>query len=206
MSRQIVLALILCWGFLRATDGYAQERSGFWLRFNVGAGYASLQAENTAFGDFEVSADPFSGVASVALGAFVGDRLVLFGEFAADVLSDPKVKLGGEVLGVAEGFTATAGGIGAGVQYYLAPTWFLAGTLYVSEVTFEFENIDVSTDPAFGFRLLVGKDWPVSRVIALGIAADGLFVFGAKDGVGDTWDSVGIGLTFSFTWAPKGIR
>ncbi len=205
MARKILLALSLCWGLLPTPEAFAQGRSGFWLRFNFGFGFASIQADNTLLGDLAISSNPLSGVGSVALGAFVGDRLVLFGEFAADVLADPKVKLGGEEWSV-EGFTATAGGVGAGVQYYLAPTWFLAGSLYISEVTFEFENVEVSTDPAFGIRLLVGKDWPVSRVIALGIAADGLFVSGANNNDGDTWDSVGLGLTFSFTWVPKGIK
>ena len=47
------------------------------------------------------------------------------------------VKLDGEEVLEAEDFTATAGGFGAGMQYYIDRTWFLAGTLYITEVTFE---------------------------------------------------------------------
>lgn len=204
MSMRLTILLILGGGLFLAKEATAQDRSGFWLRFNAGVGYGNITSDETIIGDFDLSG--VAGIGSVGAGLFLSDRLVLFGEFAADVLSEPTVKVNGDELVEANDFTATAGGFGAGIQYYLAPTWFLAGALYVTEVRFEYGNLEVSTDPGFGFRILLGKDWPVSRTIALGVAGDGLFVLGAKDGAGDTWSSFGFGVTFSFTWAPKGIR
>ncbi|MHC4234524.1 MAG: hypothetical protein ACYSUQ_05360 [Planctomycetota bacterium] len=204
MSKRSAVLLILGLGLFLASDAIAQERSGFWLRFNVGAGYANLSSDVSGIGDFELTGG--AGVGSVAAGLFLNDRLVLFGEFAADILSDPTVKVNGEDIGATESFTATAGGFGAGIQYYLARTWFLSGSVYVTDVSFEQGNTTVSTDPGFGFRILLGKDWPVSRTIALGVAGDGLVVLGATDDDGDAWNSFGLGLTFSFTWSPKGIR
>lgn len=204
MSKRLAVLLILAGSLCLANEATAQDRSGFWLRFNVGVGYGTISSDETIFGDFDLSG--VAGIGSVGAGLFLSDRLVLFGEFAADVLSDPTVKVNGQEVGEASDFTATAGGFGAGLQYYLARSWFLAGTLYVSEVKFEYGNAEISTDPGFGFRILLGKDWPVSRTIALGVAGDGLFVVGAKDDAGDTWRSFGLGVTFSFTWAPKGIR
>ncbi len=204
MSRRLTILLILCGSLFLANDALAQDRSGFWLRFNVGVGYGNITSDETMFGEFDLSG--VAGIGSVGAGLFLSDRVVLFGEFAADVLSDPTVKVDGEEVGEAEDFTATAGGFGAGIQYYIDRTWFLAGTLYITELTFEYGNVEVSTDPGFGFRLLLGKDWPVSRTIALGVAGDGLFVLGAKDDDDVTWSSIGFGVTFSFTWAPSGIR
>jgi hypothetical protein len=204
MSKRLAVLVILGGSLFLASEATAQERSGFWLRFNAGVGYGAITSDETILGDFELTG--VAGIGSVGAGLFLSDRVVLFGEFAADVLSDPTVKVNGEEVGEATDFTATAGGFGAGIQYYMAPTWFLAGTLYVTEVKFEYGNVEVSTDPGFGFRILLGKDWPVSRTIALGVAGDGLFVVGAKDDIGDTWSSIGFGVTFSLTWVPRGIR
>jgi hypothetical protein len=204
MSKRLAVLLVLGGSLFLAKDALAQDRSGFWLRFNAGVGYGNITSDETMFGEFDLSG--VAGIGSVGAGLFLSDRVVLFGEVAANVLSDPTVKVDGEEVGEAEDFTATAGGFGAGIQYYIDRTWFLAGTLYITEVTFEYGNVEVSTDPGFGFRILLGKDWPVSRTIALGVAGDGLFVFGAKDDADDTWSSIGFGVTFSFTWAPSGIR
>ena len=97
MSKRLAVLLILAGSLCLANEATAQDRSGFWLRFNVGVGYGTISSDETIFGDFDLSG--VAGIGSVGAGLFLSDRLVLFGEFAADVLSDPTVKVNGQEVG-----------------------------------------------------------------------------------------------------------
>ena len=209
MSRKVAGLVILCLACVQVGTAYGQERTGrFWLRANLGFGYQTLSADNVSFfgADAKLTPDPVAGISTVGLGAFLSDRLVLFGEVGGNFMPGPKFEVGDEERQTTEDFTASAIYVGGGVQYYLAPTWFVSGTVGIYRMQWEVENLEARTDPGLGFCLALGKDWPISNKIALGVAGHGLFGFGAKDDEDNSWNSVGFGLSFSFSWVPKGIR
>jgi hypothetical protein len=115
---------------LLASTAFAQQDGSrkwkFFLRGAGGPGYASMTTDIAGV-DYEFSG--FAGVADLALGVYVTDDLVLFGDFYGNVLSDPTLKRDNESVST-ESFTLTASGFGVGVGYYLSPNSFwLSATL-----------------------------------------------------------------------------
>jgi hypothetical protein len=185
------------------------RKGKFWLHANFGVGYGEMRADDPSLGDMKISG--VAGVGGVALGAFVSDNVVLFGDIIANVLSGPTLKVGTVEFATTDNFTATAAGIGAGIGYVGPDALMIQASVAVSYLTFEARtpdgNIEAETNPGFGARIALGKDWLVSRKVALGVAGHGYWgVMKDKGENAPTWNAFGVGVTFSFAWVPKGYR
>jgi hypothetical protein len=168
-----------------------------------------MSADDPTVGEVKISG--VGGVGGVALGAFVSDNVVLFGDIIVNVLTGPTVKVGTQEYETTDEFTATAGGVGAGVGYVGPSALVIQASVAATYLTFEAPigtgTVEASTNPGIGARLAVGKDWLVSHKIALGVAGHGYW--GTMKDKGDnapTWTAYGVGVTFSFMWVPKGLR
>ncbi len=185
------------------------RKGKFWLHANFGVGYGEMWAEDPSVGDVKISGA--AGVGGVALGAFVSDNVVLFGDIVANAMSGPTLRIGSVEFETTDDFTATAGGIGAGIGYVGPDALVMQASVAVSYLTFEARTpegtFEAETDPGFGARVAVGKDWLVSRKVALGVAGHGYWGVMKDKGVNaPTWNAFGVGVTFSFAWVPKGFR
>jgi hypothetical protein len=99
-------------------------------------------------------------------------------------------------------------GIGPGVAYYFMPS-----TLYVSGSILVFQEVSeiaskpahyskILTDSGFGFALMVGKEWWISRRGAVGLAAEYYFGAAKANGPGpdSRWTSHAVAAMVSFTF------
>ena len=185
------------------------RKGKFWLHANLGVGYGEMWAEDPSVGEVKISGA--AGVGGVALGAFVSNNVVLFGDIVANAMSGPTLRIGSVEFETTDDFTATAGGIGAGIGYVGPDALMMQASVAVSYLTFEARTpggtFEAETDPGFGARVAVGKDWLVSRKVALGVAGHGYWGVMKDKGVNaPTWNAFGVGVTFSFAWVPKGFR
>ena len=184
-------------------SGYSQDRSrsGFYLRFDLGAGYASV---STDVENIDVKFSGPAGLSSLSLGGFLSEDLVLFGEFFGSSLVNPTFEIEGTEFDTDE-LTVTNSGFGAGIAYYLSDNWFLRGTLMATQMEADVDGQKSETEVGFGFKGVVGAAWPVSNKVALG----GSFQFfyasmDDKDFSDITYSSSGAGLEFTFIWIPGG--
>jgi hypothetical protein len=126
-------------------------------------------------------------------------------------MSGPTLEIDGMEIETTDAFTATAAGIGVGIGYVGPSGLVVQGTAAVSYLTWEVdtgtERLEAETDPGFGARFGVGKDWLISRKVALGVVGHGYWGTMKDKGVNaPTWTTFGVGVTFSFIWVPKGLR
>ena len=205
MKRLIVLLVVFSmFAVLTPEDGYSQDRarSGFYLRFDLGGGYGSL---STDVDNVDLDISGAAGLASLSLGGFLSEDLVLFGEFFGSSLVNPTFTVGGTEFDT-DDVTLTLGGFGAGIAYYLSDNWFLQGTLMATQLEAEVDGDKVGeTEVGFGFKGVVGAAWPVSNKVALGGSAQIFYAsMDDKDVSSVTWSSFGAGLEFTFIWVPGG--
>jgi len=204
MKRLVVLLVVFSmFALLTPEDGYSQDRarSGFYLRFDLGGGYSSV---STDVENVDLKFSGGAGLASLSLGGFLSEDLVLFGEFFGSSLVNPTFEVEGTEFDT-EDLTLTVGGFGAGLAYYLSDNWFLQGTLMATLLEAEVDGDTSETDLGFGFKGVVGAAWPVSNKVALGGSAQIFFAsMKDKDFSDVTWSSFGAGLEFTFIWVPSG--
>lgn len=178
-------------------------QSGFWLRANIG--YSPLVIMKSEDDD-EVTGG--AGAAVLSLGKFINERFVVYGELIGDVITGPDLKTGGMSYSGDEELSASVTGIGVGIGYYLIPNSVFAG-LSLSMATLAIEHTGLgwegTTNPGIGVGFQIGKDFPISRKVMLGVAGHGfLATMKDRDG-GPQWTSTALGLTASLTWVPRGL-
>jgi hypothetical protein len=164
------------------------EHRGFFLRPHVGFGYVTASGQGT-----ELRGLGFS--AGIMIGAAIVKNLVLFGEFAFQVVGSGKyegpVRPGpGETVGLA------AAVFGGGVAYYIMP-YNLHASVAVDYLAMQItvgERALLLDPSGFAFHVTLGKEWYVSRRLGLGLAAQALLGF-----VGD-YTLFGIGLAGTLTF------
>ena len=100
--------------------------------------------------------------------------------------------------------SASVGGAGAGLAYYLEPVnVYFSGALML--VTFELDdsrnNAIYQSDSGVGFQVMVGKEWWASANWGLGVAGE-LYVASMKDktDTNTNWASSAFSLVFSATY------
>ena len=180
------------------------EHEGFMLRLGIGGGYLNMSAEE---GGTEVSVNGPSGVLNIALGANLSPGLIIYGELFGNAIVDPNVEVNGDEFET-EDASASIGGVGVGLAYYLPANLYFSGTLSVSQLRFTQDTLDgtdeYETDLGPAFTAQIGKEWWVSDNWGLGLA--GQFLFGSlkdedEDFGGDvTWTTTGLSLLFSATY------
>jgi hypothetical protein len=70
----------------------------------------------------------------------------------------------------------------------------------------EGQGVSAETDTGFGVKLAIGKDWLISRKVALGAAVQGSWGSMKDQGTNPpTWTALGFGATFNVCWVPKGF-
>ncbi|MFC1531142.1 outer membrane beta-barrel protein [Gemmatimonadota bacterium] len=204
MKRLVGLLVVFSmFAVLTAEDGYSQDRarSGFYLRFDLGGGYGSL---STDVENVDLKFSGGAGLASLSLGGFLSEDLVLFGEFFGSSLVNPTFEVGGTEFDTND-VTVTLSGFGAGIAYYLSDNWFLQGTLMATQLEADVDGDKSETDFGFGFKGVVGAAWPVSNKVALGGSFQIFYASMDDSDFSDiTWSSFGAGLEFTFIWIPGG--
>ena len=186
-----------------ATPPGFQTHDGFYLRLHLGGGFTSIVGSNGS----RLSG---GGVAiGVALGGAVTPNLIVFGTVAGTIISDPTVTFSGlEAANLnvnLAGSSASVGGMGAGVAYYLEPAdAYLSGALML--VTFEFDDANnkaiLLSDTGVGFQGIIGKEWWVSTNWGLGLAGE-LYIGRTMKDKNDpnvNWSSSAFSLLFSATY------
>lgn len=141
---------------------------------------------------------------NIAVGGALNPSLVLFGEVAVHVVSDPDVEVGG-LSGQASG-NSTFGGLGAGMAYYFPGNTFVGATLMMNNLTSDDGDPDTddeeATDYGAGLKLQAGHEWWVSADWGLGVAAQVWAGATSEDVLGTTIDytATSFALLFSATY------
>lgn len=186
---------------LESSNGSTSDHTGFHARALFGFGYAGSFASGQVDGvDVDVSVDAFGIGFALQGGYAVMPNLIVGAEF--------------EVLGLVGGSATassnqaefdwdTSGSVvffGPNVTYYLMPIdMYLSGTLGPTFVDGENEYADGSSadtdfDVGFGFNLTVGKEWSVSDLFGVGVAAQLMFSTNEPEGGRDNYNTIFVGV------------
>jgi hypothetical protein len=181
------------------------EHEGFFLRLQLGGGYLRGRTE---YLDENLDVKGGAGAFQLALGGNLSPGLIIFGELFGQAIVEPTLEYAGEET-EAEDATASIGGIGIGLAYYLPANVYFSGTLAVSQLRWTEDTGDVEreSETEIGPALLaqIGKEWWVSDNWGIGLA--GQFILSSnkddEDAEGPmdvTWTTIGAGLLFSATY------
>lgn len=145
------------------------EHDGFYLRLTLGLGYthmsASYRGDDMAFKGGATSI-------GLALGGAASPNLIVYGELWGTAIAKPTTQFNtreGELDG-----TVSAGGLGAGLAYYLESTnVYFSGTFLLESLSAEDNRTDekFQSDSGVGGVLSVGKEWWTSDNWGVGLAA-----------------------------------
>lgn len=179
----------------------ADQRSGFWLRGNLGFG-------NGNFSSDDATISGAAGIGSISLGKFFNDRFVGFVDIAVSPITGPTLETGGMTVSTDEDVTAGVVGLGIGVGYYLVPnSVFLGGSVTIATLSMEFKNETLGeTNPGPAASLILGKDFVISDKWALGVAGQMILGTMTDKGGEPRWTTVATGLDFTFSFAPERWR
>jgi hypothetical protein len=187
-----------------ATPPGFETHDGFFLRLHLGGGFTSVTGSNNAGDIARLSGGSVS--IGVALGGAITRDLIIFGAVAGTIISDPAETVNGVpgAYGLPSGSSASVGGTGAGLAYYLEPVnVYLSGALML--VTFELDDANnkaiYQSKTGLGFQGIIGKEWWVSTNWGLGLAGE-LYVATMKDKTdpNTNWTSSAFSLLFSATY------
>ena len=190
---------------MAATPPGYETHDGFYLRLHFGGGFTSIVGSNGAGATSRLSGRGVS--IGVTLGGAIAQNLIIFGTVSGTIISDPTVTLYGLEgnLNNLTGGSASVGGTGAGLAYYLEPVnFYVSGALIL--VKFEFDdannNAVFQSDTGLGFQGIVGKEWWVSTNWGLGVAGELLVARMMKDKTdpNTNWTSNAFSLLFSATY------
>lgn len=206
MTRRRIFALtvfmcLIFSGALFAQETGENEHDGFFLRFQLGAGYQSITYKD----GFEGEDIVFSGLAgnfSFQIGLAVINNFILFGELSTVVVDEPKFKVGSS-SGTADGVTMSVSSYGGGFSYYFMPSnVYFTLSAAASQAKSEYSGSSGKSEVGFGAKVSLGKEWWVSTNWGLGIAAVLQFDYMKDKGDGETYDMYNVygGIAFSATF------
>ena len=189
--------------------GY-ETHDGLYLRLHLGGGFTAISGSDGTGNTARLTGGSVS--IGVAIGGAIAKDLILFGAVGGTILVGPdrdgerragRHRLLRQHSGT-NGNSASVGGAGAGLAYYLEPVnVYLSGALMF--VTFEFDdshnNPIYQSDTGVGFQGMVGKEWWASTNWGLGLAGE-LYVASMKDKTDPNtrWTSSAFSLVFSATY------
>jgi len=183
-------------GAVFAQEEGTNEHDGFFLRFQLGAGYQSLT--------YQANPDVvFSGLAGnfvFQIGGALMNNFILFGEINSVLVDEPKVKVG-SASGTAEGVSVSVVGLGGGFSYYVMPSnVYLSLSVTASKATLEDSYSSGESEYGLGTTLSLGKEWWVSENWGLGVALVGQFAYMKDKGVSNKMYNYYGGIAFSATF------
>jgi tetratricopeptide (TPR) repeat protein len=172
------------------------SHDGFFLRVQLGFGFTTLTADRA---DVEVSGA--SGHFSLAAGAALAGKLVLYGELGGGSVTEPSVKSGNRSTMFDGNLSVVTFGVGA--AYYIMPiNIYVSGTVGASQVTLRVEHQMLESKTGYGVTLSAGKEWWVSKDLGLGAALQ-LHGSAVKEDIPidpDTLTPTWVSLAFSGTY------
>jgi hypothetical protein len=181
-------------------DPTAFRHVGLFFRFDLGLGYlgASTSPSTTLFG-FD-SAHGLAGELGVAMGGAVRENLLVGGHFWANSVAAPTLRDRGASIATGGDFSSTLFGIGPSFDYYFMPqNVYVTITPSLTWVRFSDFFGDFDTDPGFGTRLALGKEWWMTGHWGVGLAGWYAFSFNRAGNGAGTWRTFAGGLAFSAT-------
>ncbi|MES1206390.1 MAG: hypothetical protein ABUS79_10675 [Pseudomonadota bacterium] len=147
---------------------------------------------------------------SLALGRALSSNVILYGQFLAQSISNPTVKVDGLNMGSTSSGGVDLIGFGPGLAYYFTESnIFVAETVALSQVSGN-DGFLVARESRWGasFTTFVGKEWWVSTNWGLGVSAQ--FTYGRIKGerppfmpdnaAAPTWTTMSAGLLFSASY------
>lgn len=181
------------------------EHEGFFLRLGIGLGYLNMRTEILEM-DFDIKGA--AGNLQVAIGGNLAPNVIIFGQLFASSIAEPTVEFGDEEEEVDDS-TASIGGVGIGLAYYLPANVYFSGTLAATQLRWSVESDgddeDAESELGPAFVGQIGKEWWASDNWGLGLAGQVLVSSNKDDddaeGEADvTWTTLGFGLLFSATY------
>jgi len=177
----------------------ANRHTGFFIRPDIGLGYASSSASS---GTTSVTISGMAGFAGVSIGGAVTENLILAGRLYAVVVNNPTVSVNG-VSASTSNAQASMSGLGPELTYYFVPAnVYLSACLAMTKQSTEQNGVQTNTEIGVGAEFAVGKEWWVSSHWGLGLA--GRVSVSANKDTGatnaPTWDALGVAALFSASY------
>ena len=185
---------------LLAYNGYsAHTHQGFYLNFQLGAGYGETTMEESGDADFTLSGP--TGVARIKAGGAITENFIIYGVYGVFNIEDPKIEYG-DYSGTADGLSLTYYDLGIGICYYFMPiNIYISADIASSKGELTGYGFKGETESGVSFTFSLGKEWWVSDNWGLGVA---LILSGASmdDGPGSdaeiTHSFVGVAFTATY--------
>jgi hypothetical protein len=201
MKRSILAAFFLLEGVAAAQSGPQvpgyHTHDGLFLRLVIGLGGAASTASEGG-DELTISGGGLAG--SIAIGAAVSSNLILCAETDGIVTFDPEIEFNG-MTGTAEDSSYLVNYLGGGASWYSPSNLFLhggVGILWLGAKGPGDDDTDWS-DPGFGIKGAIGKEWWVGENVAVGFAA--ILIIGSVPDEGDIdWTTALVNLAFSATF------
>ncbi len=197
-----LLFLLIGTGILFAQEkeeiGFHQH-DGFYLKFQLGAGYQNLTYQNWSGSD-DMEFSGFGGSFAFQIGGVVAGNFILFAELNHFLMTDPDVKLGG-ASGSTSDTSVSVLGVGGGFSYYIMPSnIYFSASISASRATLEISGNSGNSEYGLGGQIAVGKEWWVSKNWGLGLALIGQFSSMKDKGVDNKIYNYYTGLAFSASY------
>jgi len=176
-----------------------ETHDGFYLNFQLGAGYGETNLEEPGDDDFIM--DGTTGVFRIKAGYAILNNFVIYGIYGVFNVDEPDYEYG-SASGTMNNTTLTYYDYGVGLCYYFMPiNIYISADMASSKGRLEINNIKSDTEWGASFTLSVGKEWWVSDNWGLGIA----FIISAAsmDDSGDSNATIShsfYGLAFTATY------
>ena len=146
----------------------AETHDGFYLNFQLGAGYGETTLEESGDDDFIM--DGTTGVFRIKAGGAPADNFIIYGVYGAYSIEDPDYEYG-SASGTMKETTLTYYDLGVGVCYYFMPiNIYISADIASTKGTLEMYDETADTERGASFTLSVGKEWWVSDDWGLGVA------------------------------------
>jgi hypothetical protein len=147
----------------------ARSHDGFFLRFLVGGGPASVEVAEV-LGQTMTLSSPSGGLFHFQIGGAISENLVAFADLGGFSIVEPDVEWGSSTATVQEADVTTSG-FGAGLSYYVMPmNLYVSGSLLMTRDRLTFQDTSGDTEAGLGVLLVVGKEWWVGDRWGLGAA------------------------------------
>lgn len=185
-------------GWYRPADPTAHRHLGFFIRPDIGLGYAESSASS---GSNSVKLSGGAGTFGVSIGGAVKENLILAGHLYGIGMRNPDVTVNGASQNTTDtDFTLV--GIGPELDYYFMPqNVYVSLTLAITKQSVSEGGVSSDTDTGFGLELGAGKEWWVSDHWGLGVAGKFTFSTNKDSGSGSpTWNAWGLAAVFSATY------
>lgn len=169
----------------------AHRHLGFALRLDAGLGYAGATSAS------DITSDGVAGSFGLLVGGAVAENLILAGDLWGTGILGSSSMMGGDTrYGI--------GAVGLNVTYYFMPVnVYVSVSPSIATLSAMSHGTGASrtTDPGFGVKLGVGKEWWVGDHWGLGVAGQFLAAWNKESGAaGTTWTTVAGGLAFTATY------